>query len=278
MALGAVGVKKMTQYQTLMDKLLKQPIWVKQAIYMDLQQNLSACSVCSILCGPTYRPIQLYKPILTTLAEKFFSPDDKMQDEDMKAFLEACSKELNILEIAQVNKWNLVYTLELMFNAIDLGFVEEIRNYQTQYIGLYLSDKISLATLLNKLGSLSDETLHKCLVIQQESEIGSTANDLNHVLVKHGGIDQSVVDYFYILKISARKNLYMLDDSAVKEEVISILRREIDTLLAKKSNTSELINYYKKEANKSRQVVKELSNKLENCTRGMFRKVCTAMF
>ena len=271
--------KTQSQYANLIEKIKKQPLWVKQSILHELKADLSGYSFENILENYMDTPIQLYKPKLSVLINKFYTSQHNHDFyDDMKLFIEGVQKDYTLLEIAQTHKWSLCFILKLLIESIDLGYVEDFENIKLKKTAYFLIDKINIGDYLVSLEVLAKSDYNLCLDIKHRAMLANETIELKDIIMKNTPVSHKIIDNLTLLKISARKNAYVLDDSHIKDEVISILRREIDSLLSQKSNNHELVQFYKGEYAKNKQIIQDSKEKLEQCTVGFVKKFSYSLF
>lgn len=269
MLANTIFKENLTQFRSYSAKLLAMPIWVKQAIYIVLKENLSECTNVVFLEDNSFPPIQLFEPNLSVKGVKVTKEEEVLPISiDQKSFLKCCKLEYNLLEITQINNWNFRKTLIILLEAIEAGFVEDISQNNVKNLIMYFTGRIRIGELLVRLNKINTQQLDKALYAYKYAVEMDGNTDFTEILAKYANVDHHFLISIEELKNSSMKSIDVIDDGLLKEEESSILRDQASDLALENSRLKEQLEFYITEVDKKRRENLELNKQLQKYTKG----------
>lgn len=267
-----VMINKQTQFRTLVARIIKLPIWVKQAIYCELKADMTSCSDVELLDRMESKIIQLYVPKLTLLSTRLIESNALHSaeniNENQKNFILAANEGLNMLEIAHENNISFKYACELYTGLVQQSYLEDLNNNQTKNFVLYIMGKIRLGEFLVRTGRINTAQLDKCLFTKKCSESFDSDISFKEILVNLGYIEHKEVDSISLIKNSSEISVSVIDESEAQSNQIEAMQYELDTLMYQRKQLQEKLDFYKREVELKNHENLEQAKQIEKYSKG----------
>lgn len=164
-------MEQTTYFDIILRNIFELPIWVKQAIFVELKENLLEQSAfVKIDTTSKHNLLQLYRPVLTQNGLKALKEKNPNLTVDILNFLQYAEKKLRIIDICQQNNWTLAKCCENIADSIDLFFIEPIYSSQLACTMYFLAGKIRIGEFLVRTGKITVEQLDMALYSQKYTE------------------------------------------------------------------------------------------------------------
>lgn len=202
-------------FKILMQKIVELPLWIKQIVYFELNEEFKSSSARNKLVSEKKEDfLQIYVPKMTFLGKKELETRSKGLSTNIYKFLEGVSQDLNIVEISVNNGWSLAECSTFFINAINAELLITPESSCIKGTALYMSGIIRLGEYFVKLGKISIEQLDEALRTQKyiEESVGDRTA-LGEILINLGYITQADTEGILVLKEESKKR-YIPDVSS----------------------------------------------------------------
>ena len=194
-------------FKLLMQKIVELPLWIKQIIYLELNEELKSSAAHSKLVSEKREDfLQIYTPQMTFLGEKELETRSRNFHSNTYKFLEGVSQKLNVVEIALNNGWSLAECAAFFIETLNAELLMPPKSSCIKGTALYISEKIRLGEYLVKLGKISIDQLDEALRTQKyiEKSVGDTTA-LGEILIKLGFVTKADTEGILFLKEESKK-------------------------------------------------------------------------
>lgn len=235
-----------TFFKHMLIGIINKPLWVKQAIYVELRDDIKKMSNVELLEALDKNDLlQLYIPALSHLGEKIISDKAYAQklnlSYDLQYYLAKIDGIKNVIDLCYENNWTLKYFSQLTIQAEEMGFISEIRSNQIINLFQFIADRIDIGTLLVRLNKITPEQI--TFANFSLSEANKTFDDdkitLESVIVKLGYLSQDRINSLLLLK-KASEIVFCADPEEVSEEM-EILQENISIMAEELKNFRPLL-------------------------------------
>ena len=90
-----------------MEKLLSFPLWIKQAIFLELSKDLNTYLTNEFLDVQEGELFHVYKPTLSDLGQNELLTKESNYDDSIYSFMNCCAKGMSLIEIAIENSFTM---------------------------------------------------------------------------------------------------------------------------------------------------------------------------
>ncbi|MEW5821722.1 MAG: hypothetical protein AB1782_16125 [Cyanobacteriota bacterium] len=269
-----------TQFKSLISRYKNLPLWIKQAVYCLIKEDISECSDLDLLDSIDSKIIQLYKPRLTSNGLKLIDNKSVLSSvdslkEDHKRFLQSSREGLNLLEIAHKNNWSFKLTCEVYLDLSDAELVDKLNEKKTETFLLYLVGRIRLGEFLVRTDRLTLNQLDKALYTKKCADELDTGLGFKDVLVNLNYMKLKEINNICSIKDSSEHCVTVIDEAQTQAEELNIIQDELDASLFKVKKLEEQLKFYKKELDEKNQENLELTKQLQKYTKGFVGKLLT---
>lgn len=274
--------KPPTQFNTLVSRLIALPLWVKQAIYCIIKDDLAKCSDIELIDKIDKKIIQLYEPLLTSnglkvVENKEILAEVEKLNKDHISFLECSSRYLNLLEIAHRLNWSFKYSCEVYLELTERGYVDYIRNNQVLHLLHYITGRIRLGEFLVRTNRINTEQLDKALFTKRCSEDMGSDVTFKEILVNFNYIKEAEIYNVSAIKESAKQYVDIIDQTDTLQEEIHTLQEHIRMLEKEKRLMEKQMSLFTQKVNEKNLENIELSKQLAKYSNGFLGKFLTAI-
>lgn len=225
--------------ELFIDKVLHFPLWVKQAVYLNLAKDFKN-DTCQVLSE-----YALYVPILTFQGQNELNEKKSCFDGNIYNFLEMCAKGFSILEISMSVYFSMEEVSKFFEFCLEQGFIKEPDKSILSF-AKFISGKFRLGEYLNDIGLINSEQLENAIQNMNGKMLGQTLVELGYIkkedinrllIIKEEAQKRFVSDYNSIPNISASFS----EESRRYEKEIENLKRENELLKKKMKQLLQLV-------------------------------------
>lgn len=235
-------------YVGFMEKLLTFPLWIKQAIFLGLSKDLNTYLSNEFLDVKEGELFHLYKPELSELGQNELYTKESKFDETIYAFLESCSKGMNLIEIAIENNFTMEEVSKAFTFCKTSGFFSQDVPRLVAAIAGFIAGKYRTGEYFIRAGKMTIEQLDEVLTKQQKMNESGQHVFIAELMVKMGFIADRDVKSIIFMKEEAGKRFSLnadevpsitvekenfdirVENASLKEEN-EILKQKMDALL-----------------------------------------------
>ena len=235
-------------YVEFMEKLLGFPLWIKQSLFLDLSKDLNIYLSNEFLDVKEGELFHIYKPELSQLGQdELFSKESKF-DESIYSFLNCCSKNMSLIEIAIENNFTMEEVSKAFTFCKTSGFFsKDVPNLISAIAG-FIAGKYRTGEYFIRAGKMTIEQLDEVLNKQQEMNNEGKHVFIAELMVQMGCVREMDVKSIIFMKEEAGKRFSLspeevpnitlekenydirVENTRLKEEN-EILKQKMDVLL-----------------------------------------------
>lgn len=242
-----------SMFSRLVGEYLNKPLWVKQAIYLEMRDDIKRMSDIELLEELDKNDLlQLYIPTLTTLGINIVKSDNYATQfgisSEEKVVLSTINGQRNVIDLCITHEISLKDLAKFIIKCYENGILYKIRSNRIVYLLKYLADYISFGEYLVKTGKITENQLYEAnkKVEEMEKAFGDTSDEgLVNVLTRLGYIQEDVINNLLVLK---KASLLQLEDSlngAPTSKEMASLQESIDILIDQKNSLEGELEAYK---------------------------------
>ena len=231
-----------------MDKLCSYPLWIKQVIFLNLSNDLTKYLSNEFLDVEEGDLFHVYKPSLSEHGQNELFTKESGYDESIYAFLNCCTKNMSLIEIAIENNLTMEEVAKAFtFCKTSKFFSDEVPNLVSAIAG-FIAGKYRTGEYLVRAGKMTIEQLDEVLNKQQEIKDSGKHVFIAELMVQMGFVKEKDVKSIIFMKEEAGKRFSLkteempniafdqetydirVENTRLKEEN-SILRQKMDAVL-----------------------------------------------
>lgn len=263
-----------TQYGALAERLKTLPLWVRQALYRELQESMPECAEYSTVMDIDNKLAQLYVPQATAIGNKVISQGGVLStDESLefkhKLFLTAVQNKMNLLEIAHKCSWTFRFTCEVLLELLNRVMIKNIESQQIYYQILYIVDRVSTGSYLAKMNKLTKKQLEMALYTKKCSDDMGGETTFEEVIINLGYITHRELRAATAIKESVNFVVEVIDPVEVQSNEILYLQSEMEAMKVKQEKMEKKMDFYKQELEEIHQENLELLRELNKYAKGI---------
>jgi hypothetical protein len=255
-------------FKNIVESIISKPLWVKQAIYIELRDDIKNKSSLELIEALDKNDLlQLYTPVRSVLGHKIFNENDFASNNnvspEMVNLLSHIDNRKNVIDLCYANQCTLKHFSELIIEAHENGYIENIRSKQIFAIFNYLAGQIDIGQLLVKLNKITPEQLsfanYSISEMNKTFEVSET-NTLEEVLIRMNYIDKDRINSLLLLKEASEIKFEKLDD--ITKPDIDLMQENMDILTIEKARIEAELEAYKPLMESKDRRIKELEQEL----------------
>ena len=206
-----------------MEKVLGFPLWIKQTIFLNLSKDLNTYLSNEFLDVEEDQIFHIYKPELSELGQNELFTKESKFDESIYSFLNCCSKNMSLIEIAIENSFTMEEVSKAFTFCRKSGFFsKDVPNLIAAIAG-FIAGKYRTGEYFIRAGKMTIEQLDEVLNRQQElNESG-----------KHVFIAELMVEMGYIKEMDVKSIMFMKEESGKR---FSLNPEEVPNITLEKEN------------------------------------------
>ncbi|MFI3299897.1 MAG: hypothetical protein R3Y28_00605 [Candidatus Gastranaerophilales bacterium] len=237
-------------FDLFLDKIFNVPLWTKQVVFSRLYKDIERlnCNPLSLL--ENENTLSTYKPILTYAGLEELNNKHCGLDINCYNFLNACYKDMTILETSMNSFLSIEEVVKLFEFCIDQGFLKKPDSKELMAMIGFISGKFRVGEYFRQIDKITVEQLEGAIIEYQKNP--DRPFKFCQILIKLGYIDEYDYKALIILKEEAKKRFILdynampelkvsLDEKAKYEHEIDMLKNENLKLRAKMLKLVEII-------------------------------------
>ena len=240
-------------FKLFLNKFLAYPIWVKQAVYYRLWQNMkdNNCDRYIINCPDSV--LSLYNPTLTYQGKQELWDKKGGYDSNLHNFLKFSHNGYTLLEISLNMFMSIEEISKLFIFCLEQKLILQPESSEIMTTAEFIAGKLQTGEYLLKRGLIDSEQLEYALSEQKRLSDNGEHILLGNMLVRSGYLREETLKTIFRLKSDAKKrfviNPEMLPDSNSELKNVNKLEAEINALKAEnqalKKTMSRIVNAVK---------------------------------
>lgn len=224
----------------LVQNIQNMPIWVKQVIATEITNDISKKLADFGELMQTDCLFQYLKPRITFKGKQELQEKNLNLTEGYYVFLKDLMNEGNIFEITVKNNWTLADSAKIFLRLGELEFIS-VPDWNTNKniaIAMFLAGKIKTGEFLKKIGKVDAAQLEQAIRYQKQLNEEGRHIKMASILIKMGFITDQGLDSLLILKDESKKRLstgvgltsMKLDAGENSSDQVQRMQREIARL------------------------------------------------
>lgn len=216
------------------------PIWVKQVVAKELMQDLKSKLDEFVELLQTDDLFQEMCPKLTFKGKQELDNHSLNLSDGYYIFMKDLSEGSNLFEITIKNNWTFADSSKIFIKLNELEFLQisDVTNNKNIAIAMFIAGKIKTGEFIKRIGKINAIQLEQAIRYQKQLNDEGRHIKMASVLIKLGFITDKGLDSLLILKDEAKKRLptgvglYSIKCETEEEEIdqISRMQREISRL------------------------------------------------
>lgn len=231
-----------------MEKMISYPLWIKQAIFLNLSDDLTKYLSNEFLDVQEGDLFHLYKPALSEAGQNELFTKESGFDDSIYAFMDCCSKSMSLIEIAIENNLTMEEVAKaFMFCRTSKFFSNEVPALVVAIAG-FIAGKYRTGEYFIRAGKMTIEQLDEVLNKQQEINASGKHVFIAELMVQLGFVKEVDVKSIIFMKEEAGKRFSLnpsempnialeresydirVENTRLKEEN-EIMRQKLDGIL-----------------------------------------------
>lgn len=227
----------------LVETIFDAPLWVQEAIYIDIQQHLE-----EKLTGVTKKTVEeevypIFVPVLTFKGKKELETHEHNLDFNIYKYLSSANSGLRVIDITLNNFWTLEESSAYLAQCIKSEFIKSPSNPVLNASIFYLGNEIRLGEYVKRLNKINVEELDDVLRKQKKhnEENPSAKIKVGEILIDMGYVANNDIDKILYIKDEAKKRFILSMDMKSPAKRESVNYEEIQQKIQKLSQENNLL-------------------------------------
>ena len=221
---------KKNLFELFMGKLLAYPLWVKQAVYYRLYQNMKENYCERFVINNADNLFAFYNPTVTFKGKTELWDRTSGLDSNIYNFLRLCVEGYSILEISLNTFLSMEEAAKNFMFCLEQNFIEKPESDEVYAMGGFIAGKFRTGEYYKINGSITIDQLDQAVMTQRNLDDRMEHKLFGKILVDLGFITEENVRTLFTLKADSKQR-FILDYSLVPETEPA--GSEKDKLLAK---------------------------------------------
>ena len=210
------GKVKKNLFKLFTNKLLDYPLWVKQAVFQRLAEDLED-SNCN---GIKQENFVLYQPVITFEGENEFKNKKNILDRNICNFLKLCHENYSLLEISLNTFLSLEETCKIFMLCIEQNYVRKPSQKSIYAFAGFLAGKFRTGEYFLECGIITKSQLAQAVDIRENS-----SKAIGEILTEMNFITKDNLKFIFETKADASKR-FVLDANIYPESELQISEKE----------------------------------------------------
>ena len=199
-----------------MENLYKFPLWIKQAIYINLSTDLKKYLSQDFISAQQDELFHVYQPKLSELGEQELENKDSCWDDNIYTFLNCCKNNMNLVEIALAGSFSMEEMAKAFTFCMDQKYFTEDIPVLVSALAGFIAGKYRTGEYFIRAGKMSIDDLEKVLARQQELQSKGKHVFIAELMVQMGIIKEKDMRSVMLIKEEAGKKFVLTDDNIPK--------------------------------------------------------------
>lgn len=246
------------QFKQMLEDLSSLPLWVKEAVYVHLGEDLKNFTDTNTLKNMTAKDsLFLYIPRLTRIGQNYLENlkfEQGSVDKRYLAFIKSVKKQSNMLDISRDNGWTMKMTCFYVIKSWEKNIILPTYSKNIYALVRFLAGDIDLGDYLVRLGRITREQLNWVVSMNKSGMMAlddAEKSAYEDIFVNLGYVATGeIVQLKKLVKFANSKNVFDNPSSMLLVKV-----RQLQEKLAKVEETRIAISEEKEELEKKVQLL-----------------------
>ena len=244
---------KRNVFKLFINKFLEYPLWIKQAVYYEISQDMKRNNCENYIIGHAGEIFALYKPILTYQGQNILQSKEPVLDSNIYNFLKFVHSGYSILEIALNMFLSMEEISKLFVFCINQEFLEKPKSNEILSLSGFIAGKFLTGEYFLNNGTITREQLELAINEYQKDIKKGKKKFFGEILTECGFVPKETIKLLFAIKSDAAKRFVMnpenLPNSKQELSEIDKLKNELKSLkdenLALKKTMGKIVNAVK---------------------------------
>ncbi len=229
---------KRNVFKLFVNKLLAYPLWVKQAVYYRLYQNMKENYCESYIIKNIDNIFAMHIPTLTFQGKNELWDKAGGLDSNIYNFLKYVHSEYNILEIALNMFLSIEEVAKYYIFCLEQNYIEAPEADEIYAMAGFIAGKFPTGDYFLKNGTITIDQFDAAIAEQKRMDDRGQHELIGKILVRLGFITEESVKTLFRLKSDAKKRFVLDPDiyPSIEEPVNDIKKLETELEALKKEN------------------------------------------
>jgi hypothetical protein len=200
-------------YNTFMENIYSFPLWIKQAIYISLSNDLKKYLSHDFISAQQDELFHVYQPKLSVIGLQELATKDSAWDDDIYTFLDCCKNNMNLVEIALAGQFSMEEMARAFTFCIEQKYFTEDVPMLVSSLAGFISGKYRTGEYFIRAGKMTIDDLEKVLARQQELQEKGKHVFIAELMVQMGIIKEKDMKSIMLIKEESCKR-FLLDENA----------------------------------------------------------------
>ncbi len=213
-------------YELFLNKVLNMPLWIKQALYLKLTQEMTDnCCINSLNSNPQ-DVFSAYKPTLTFKGKTELLERKCGLDINIYNFLECCANNYSILEISVNTFLSMEEVAKHYELCLEQNFIKAPESKEIAAMAGFIAGKYRIGEYFKQKGMLDVDQLQKA-IINYKSTLSSDENiKFGDILAQLNFVNPEEMKALLILKEESKKRFILDYNNIPKPAPVSADEKE----------------------------------------------------
>lgn len=199
-------------YSEFMENLYKFPLWIKQAIFINLSNDLKKYLSQDFISAQQDELFHVYHPRLSERGEHELVSHESDWDDDIYMFLNCCKNNMNLVEIALAGQFSMEEMAKAFNFCIEQKYFSEDIPMLISSLAGFIAGKYRTGEYFIRAGKMTIEDLEKALARQQELQEKGKHAFIAELMVQMGIIKEKDMKSIMLIKDEASKRFVLQSD------------------------------------------------------------------
>lgn len=201
-------------YSSFMENLYNFPLWIKQAIYINLSNDLKKYLSHDFISAQQDELFHVYQPKLSGIGIQELTNKDCSWDDDIYTFLECCKNNMNLVEIALAGQFSMEEMAKAFTFCIEQKYFTEDVPMLVSSLAGFISGKYRTGEYFIRAGKMTIDDLEKVLARQQELQEKGKHVFIAELMLQMGIIKEKDMKSIMLIKEESSKRFVLEEDLA----------------------------------------------------------------
>ena len=205
---------KKNLFELFMGKLLAYPLWVKQAVYYRLYQNMKENYCERFVINNADNLFAFYNPTVTFKGKTELWDRTSGLDSNIYNFLRLCVEGYSILEISLNTFLSMEEVSKYYELCLEQNFIKVPDSKEIHAMAGFIAGKFRIGEYFKQKGVLTVDQLQQAILANRDAAEKGQPKKFGEILVELGFVKESDMKAVLILKEEAQKR-FILDYNTV---------------------------------------------------------------
>ncbi len=205
---------KQNIFNLFLDKILNVPLWIKQVIYLKLEQEMKEMACDNFLREHSGDIFSTFIPTLTFKGKTELTEHKCGLDNNIYNFLQGCANEYSMLEISVNTFLSMEEVAKYYELCLEQNFIKVPDSKEIHAMAGFIAGKFRTGEYFKQKGAISVDQLQKAILANRDAQEAGTPKKFGQILIELGYITEDDIKALVILKEEAKKR-FILDYNTV---------------------------------------------------------------